>query len=991
MADYTLALGRLLTVTVLEELKEAYGDGLDAVGPVLTGAEAKPRPFDLTLPVGGAAHRVDWYEAGRRLRRQVHGLMENPLARLEGLYLRWDVDPESNGWLLIGGGNLEARDGGVTFADWRLTLTDCYRVGSLATHRPARRAQLYDRRAAGVPLDTLKKVYGAIFTAVQPLPLVYLPVGAMDVTGYGGRLPALGANPAVDATSLSPFVRDAQAGEVFSFERAEAQFGAGDVVAYRRMGGGGLVAAGHSISAGYGLPTPATDCWPAQLATNVWPRVPFRNLAINGSVSCWDQGIAGGALCGYAKVLQNVTRPTWGSLVPQPAGSRNAHCFQWGINDLDTFGAANTVPSIEAHRTVICRARQSVWCGESDTSVAFGSGWTVVSSTLYNSGSAFRTCNASGKTVTITVPAAYQGTPIDLLYIVKGGDAASVAVSVTGATTMSATHTLDGNSQSATGYSSRNGVTRRLTTLNPGAHTITLTFNSVSGTPGFNGWGVEAADPARVLLPNTPRQPNYAAQAFLGVPFVPTDASFAPWNAALANLAAEFTDGRVIVVDCDSAFAKRPELFQGDALHYSLAGALLTAQLCARAVSPEEVFGPNQPLDPDDLPSVENGRVRVRLDTTGGVLPPGAGPITMGLAIDTNFQGAWVEAGMVLFQRGFVQVARLVSAQVTEITPERVVLKAVLATDPIDPASREVVYVTLGRGWSGPRVEWYSPNQANGSPPTASLSYVHSQANTTDSVMKINSGGGAVCHSTAPGGSPWGAASLGATTGEPGLAMHRLGFNVAHPHLAVLQLTPNVAAAADATGYGANLSALAISNAGNYLSVHVGFRGLGTDLLMDAESMTLGTGTTSTAVAGSNNSNAARGTRTTDANAHVTQANWPGGRMGRYRIFARAKTSASTLNVYAKTTGTGGTTAATATTTSTTYVWVDLGEVQVGVTSSTLEIHAWASAAATFDVDLVQAFKLEDRTATTPTYDGARDLAGWALYDSRAVPALVAR
>lgn len=986
-ADYTLALGRLLTVTVLEELKESYGDGLDAVGPVLVGPEAKPRPFSLTLPVSGNGHRTDWYEAGRRLRRQVHGLMENTQARMEGLYLRWDVDPESNGWLLVGGGDLEAQDGGVTFADWKLTLTDCYRVGSLATHRQARRAQLYDRRAAGVPLDTLRRVYGAVYTSVTPLPLIYLPAGATDVTGYNGRLPKLGANSVQDAATTAPVVADASAGEVFSFERPESSFGVGDVVVYNRLGAGGLVSAGHSISAGYGLPTPATDCWPSQLRY-LWPNVPYRQLAVNGSVSCWDAVLGGGALNGYVDYLQKVTRPTWGTLVPQPAGSRNAHSFMWGINDLDTLGYANPTPSVEAHRTVICRARQSVWCGESDGSVSFGTGWTTVTTTQYNSGSAFRTCNASGRTVTITVPAAYKGSPLDLLYIVAAGDAASVAVSVTGATTYSTTHTLNGTAQCAAG--SRNGITRRLTTLNPGAHTITLTFNSVSGTPGFNGWGVEAQDPPRCLLPNTPRQPGYFTQAFFGVPFVPTDDSFAPWNAALQALTQEFADGRVLYIDIDSVFAKRPEFFQADALHYSYLGATVTAQECARALSPEEVFGPDQPISQDDVPSLENGRVRVRLDTTGGVLPPGTGPVTMGVAVDTNSAGTWVEAGMFMFQRGFLQVARLISSQVVEVTPERAVLKAVMATDPLDPASREEIYLTLGRGWSGPRVEWYCPNTASGLP-TPTISFVHSQANVTDSVMKIDSGGGATCVSTAPGGSPWGSNSLGAMTGEPGLAVYRLGFNVAQARLAVHQLAATAATAADATAYGASLSALAVSVVGNYLGVYLGFHGLLTDQFLDAESMTLGAGTTNTVVAGSNGGNAARGTRTSDANAHTTRANWPGGRMGRYRVFARVKTSASTLNVYAKSTGAGGTTGPTATTTSTSYVMLDLGEIQVGNSTATLEIHAWASAAATFDVDLVQAFKLEDRTMTIPSYDGARDLAAWGLYDSRAVPALVAR
>ena len=43
MADYGLAVGRLAVTTALDELREGWGDGLDAVGATLVGAEAKPR------------------------------------------------------------------------------------------------------------------------------------------------------------------------------------------------------------------------------------------------------------------------------------------------------------------------------------------------------------------------------------------------------------------------------------------------------------------------------------------------------------------------------------------------------------------------------------------------------------------------------------------------------------------------------------------------------------------------------------------------------------------------------------------------------------------------------------------------------------------------------------------------------------------------------------------------------------------------------------
>lgn len=987
VGPYALRLGRMAFVTALGGVTEATGDGLEAVGATLVAAEAKARPFTLKLPVHGDDRAVEWQARGMRMRRQVRALMENPAARLMGLYLAADFDPDLNCWLLVGGGDLAYTDAGPTFADFTLELSDCYRVGSLRTHREARRVQLYDRRDAATPKDLLRRVYGAAYSAMTPLPLIYLPPGATDIIGYNGRRPLTGAVPV--ATGTCPVVADAASAEAVSFERDPARFGDGDVVAYARNGAGGLVAAGHSITAGDGLPTPATDCWPAQLRA-IWPNVPYRNIAVGGSVSCWDNAVSP-AHNGWADCLQRITRPSWQAVfLGQPHGSRDAHVLQWGINDLGMLGSANPTPSIEAHRTVICRARQSVWCDHNDGSIAFGTGWTTVTTTLYNSGPGFRTCNASGRTVTITVPNAYQGTPLDLLYILNGADAASVAVAVTGATTLNVTHTLTGSAQCMTGtYASRNGVTRRLTGLNAGAHTITLTFNGVTGTPGFNGWGVEAADPPRVVLPNTPRQPNYAIQAYFGIPYVPTDASFAPWNAALDQLAQEFTDGRVVTVDIDSAFAKRPDLFQIDAMHFSLAGATLAAQLVAAAVSPDEIYGPDQAVEQNDVPSIENGRCRVRFDTTGGLLPAGTATIVPGFAVDTNQAGTWVEAGKFFLQRGFLQDCRLVSANVVEATPERVTVKATLTTMPLDPDSREEIYVTLARGWSAPRFEAYARDNPDGSDPILTFSWSYPAAATTDSVCKINAGGGGTIVSTAPSGSPWGTVALGAMSGENHLALYRLGTNAAQLRVAVLQPAATATTVSDYTAYGASMTTLSGGAAANYVGVQFGMAGLLTDLLMDAESMTLGAGTTNTVVAGSNGGNAARGTRTTDANAHVTRATWPNNRKLKARVFARVKTSASTLNVYAKTTGTGGTTGATVTTTSTSYVWIDLGEVQC--VGGTLEIHAWSSAAATFDVDLIQAFRMEDRTDPVPTFDGARDLGAWALYDAQAIPALVER
>src|SRR5262249_14827120 len=104
-------------------------------------------------------------------------------------------------------------------------------------------------------------------------------------------------------------------------------------------------------------------------------------------------------------------------------------------------------------------------------------------------------------------------------------------------------------------------------------------------------------------------------------------------------------------------------------------------------------------------------------------------------------------------------------------------------------------------------------------------------------------------------------------------------------------------------------------------------------------------------------------------------------------IFARVRTTASTANVYAKL---GAVTGTTKTTTFATYTWLDLGEFEASITL--LEIHAWATAAATVWVDRIEAIKVQDRTASTlPLYDGARDVGLAHLSDVDPQAAVVPR
>jgi hypothetical protein len=216
-----VTLGPITLPTLKGDIVETVGDQLDAVGSGIVAGERRPRPLPLTIPVRGERLTdTDRRDAGLRLRRQVRALMENSPARLQGLYLAWSVDSEQNGWLLIGGGDLKYAMGGVVFGDFELSLTDCYRVANVRTHRAARRIVRLDRRLATVARDYLGTLFSTDFGAVSATARHYLGVAPTDVrTGSTGAPPTVATVTARDG-SLA-YVDGLVDGEVVDFEQAE--------------------------------------------------------------------------------------------------------------------------------------------------------------------------------------------------------------------------------------------------------------------------------------------------------------------------------------------------------------------------------------------------------------------------------------------------------------------------------------------------------------------------------------------------------------------------------------------------------------------------------------------------------------------------------------------------------------------------------------------------------------------------------------------------
>ena len=380
-----------------------------------------------------------------------------------------------------------------------------------------------------------------------------------------------------------------------------------------------------------------------------------------------------------------------------------------------------------------------------------------------------------------------------------------------------------------------------------------------------------------------------------------------------------------------------------------------------------------------DVPVLTNGLCRVRYD---------AAVATPGFRVDTWTGSAWTEQGKVLIQRIGDQTTYdtvLLSASVLEYTTDRCVVEAVMQSA-TDTYSRERVLITLQRGWLGPRFEAYLPPEAAGTYADGAIWWCPATADTNDSAITVSPAGTGHNVATAGSGSAlFSTTVLGAFgAGENWLALLRqpTGYQV---NIAVLQsaLGATVTSGA-ALAYAANQNAVEVlsSTATGYVSAHIGFAAQQADQIMEAEAMTLGSGTAATADGTSSSGTAATSVRTTDANAHVSRANWPNSDIGTYRIFARVRVSAGTGSVYAKILP--STVGPTVTTTSTVYTWLDLGELTTAAV--TLEVHAWisvGSAGPTIYVDRIEAVITQDRSTGTGWYAGSKDLGQQALYDGR--------
>ena len=199
-------LPAVLESTVAEVLGNSISEGLR---PSLGDWQTSKR--DLTFTVHPLHGEPDG--TGERRRRQCRSLLSNAALRSEGVYFTCSPDPELDGWLLIGGGAIAPGDGGVSFSDWRMALSDTAYLGAGNSLVLGQIWRTRARNATGEPRDSRGAVFTTDFPSVVPR---YIAGSSCDGNewsrnGAAWTTPALGygfdrINKLIEATSSDVLV-----------------------------------------------------------------------------------------------------------------------------------------------------------------------------------------------------------------------------------------------------------------------------------------------------------------------------------------------------------------------------------------------------------------------------------------------------------------------------------------------------------------------------------------------------------------------------------------------------------------------------------------------------------------------------------------------------------------------------------------------------------------------------------------------------------------
>lgn len=402
----------------------------------------------------------------------------------------------------------------------------------------------------------------------------------------------------------------------------------------------------------------------------------------------------------------------------------------------------------------------------------------------------------------------------------------------------------------------------------------------------------------------------------------------------------------------------------------------------------EEVFGPEQPLTPVEVPVIANGMARVRWNGavrafTVDAYIAGLGYFEMGRVSVFHDDGA-----------GWVQHGQLEFAAVVAQTHEQATLRVTTTVISGTTVNRLDTYITMTRGVPGPRFEVYPAPRADGTKRGTQIRFTH--ANGSDPLWLHMRG--AILRTS---DHEWtDAENLGTGAVFASFMGGLRGITIATQRNGVEYRIYN-----DTVAYGAARKAAAIcapigGAMAGYCSAHVMFTPPGPMPEAEGHRNTASTTATTVAEAGVGGGSAVNDTQTTQAaNTLLLRSAAIGLAPGVYGLWARVRvtTAGDTLQVAGGFQGAGNSAAGSVTSTSTTYVWVNLGETTLAAplaSGNDFYFNIWRSAGTGTTgvrVDRIALVPLDFRQSGSASYNGARDLAVAQLYDARSVPELVTR
>jgi hypothetical protein len=312
-----------------------------------------------------------------------------------------------------------------------------------------------------------------------------------------------------------------------------------------------------------------------------------KNHAISGAVAT-STTESFGVPFGYGQALK------W---YPNGGDSR-IYSINIGLNDLALYTTASWFT--HSLRTMISRLRSN-----SVTEFTGLSGFSTISLTSASGGSYQQT--TSTRTITFSTSSGFVGGTVAIGFMVEDAASASAAITVTGASSKSASQNLISGTDTLSGVTC--AVVKRITGLNAGVNNFSITLTVTSGSACVDYWQIESPTPGPLLvhkiLKLSTYYPQYTANNRVNLTNIDT------WNAAITNLVTEFS-GNIFLVDPNTYINKDATYISDDLVHPNDRGHATIAQACY------DVIDANS-LNDNDLINVKTFKSIVRNNSATGV------------------------------------------------------------------------------------------------------------------------------------------------------------------------------------------------------------------------------------------------------------------------------------------------------------------------------------------------------------------------------------